>query len=139
MADFTGTNAKRGLDILIYTSDNKMLAGQRGCTLNRSASLIDVTNKTNDGWVESLTSTKQWSIDCDGVFVYDDAALVELEEAFLNSTVVKITLKDSKGWGYEGNAVITDFPIEAPYDDAATYSLTLTGTGALTKYTAVEL
>lgn len=32
---------------------------------------------------------------------------------------------------FGGLAVITDYPLEAPYDDAMTYSLTLEGMGAL--------
>ena len=32
---------------------------------------------------------------------------------------------------FGGLAVITDYPIEAPYDDAMTYSLSLEGMGAL--------
>ena len=43
-----------------------------------------------------------------------------------------LDIKISDGtWGYKGKAIITDFPIDAPYDDAATYSLTLQGTGEL--------
>lgn len=129
----TNTNAKRGLDIII-SIDNNVLGGQRGATLNRSSELIDITNKVNDGWVESLTSVKSWSIDCDGIFVVDDQALVAIEDAFLQSKIVDVKIADA-AWGYIGKAVITDFPIEAPYDDAATYSLTLQGTGSLERYT----
>lgn len=128
------TDAKRGLDIIISIGDN-VLGGQRNATLNRSSETIDVTNKVSGGWTESLTSVKSWSIDCDGIFVVDDTALDAIETAFLNSTIVDVKIADAS-WGYVGKAVITDFPIEAAYDDAATYSLTLTGTGALSKMNA---
>ena len=36
---------------------------------------------------------------------------------------------------FGGLAIITDYPIEAPYDDAVTYSLTLEGMGALVDLT----
>ena len=123
------TSAKRGLDIKISIGET-FLAGQRGATLNRSAETIDITNKVSAGWKEMITSVKEWSIDCDGVFVADDAALKQLETAFNNNTTVQVKIADGV-WGYQGTAIITDFPIEAPYDDAATYSLTLQGTGAL--------
>lgn len=133
------TNAKRGLDIKISIleggSTKKVLAGQRGATLNRSAEVIDITNKAANGWKESMTSFKEWSVDCDGVFVADDAALIALETAFNTNKEVDIELSDGTAWGYKGKAIITDFPIEAPYDDAATYSLTLQGTGELAKAT----
>lgn len=123
------TNAKRGLDIRISIGEN-FLAGQRGATLNRSAETIDITNKVSAGWKESITSVKEWSVDCDGVFVADDTALKALETAFNANTMVDVKISDGT-WGYEGKAIITDFPIDAPYDDAATYSLTLQGTGEL--------
>ena len=123
------TSAKRGLDIKISIGET-FLAGQRGATLNRSAETIDITNKVSAGWKEMITSVKEWSIDCDGVFVADDTALKQLETAFNNNTTVQVKIADGV-WGYQGTAIITDFPIEAPYDDAATYSLTLQGTGAL--------
>ena len=123
------TNAKRGLDIKISIGE-QFLAGQRGATLNRSAETIDITNKVSAGWKEIITSVKEWSIDCDGVFVADDAALKALETAFNANTVVDVKISDGT-WGYKGKAIITDFPIEAPYDDAATYSITLQGTGEL--------
>ena len=123
------TNAKRGLDIKISIGE-QFLAGQRGATLNRSAETIDITNKVSAGWKESITSVKEWSVDCDGVFVEDDTALKALETAFNANTMVDVKISDGE-WGYKGKAIITDFPIEAPYDDAATYSLTLQGTGEL--------
>ena len=123
------TNAKRGLDIKISIGE-QFLAGQRGATLNRSAETIDITNKVSAGWKESITSVKEWSVDCDGVFVADDAALKQLETAFNANTMVDVKISDGT-WGYKGKAIITDFPIEAPYDDAATYSITLQGTGEL--------
>lgn len=129
------TEAKRGLDIKISLKEGsayKDLAGQRGATLNRSAETIDITNKVSAGWKENIASVKEWSVDCDGVFVADDEALAKLEEAFNNNTSVTVKMADSQ-WGYEGQAIITDFPIEAPYDDAATYSMTLQGTGSLQK------
>jgi TP901-1 family phage major tail protein len=125
------TNAKRGLDIIISIGDN-VLGGQRGATLNRSSETIDITNKVSGGWTEKIASVKDWSVDCDGIFVVDDEALDAIETAVLSSTVVNVKIADAN-WGYKGKAIITDFPIEAAYDDAATYSLTLEGTGALEK------
>ena len=123
------TNAKRGLDIKISIGE-QFLAGQRGATLNRSAETIDITNKVSAGWKESITSVKEWSVDCDGVFVADDAALKALETALNANTLVDVKISDDTR-GYKGTAIITDITIEAPYDDAATYSITLQGTGEL--------
>lgn len=132
----------RGLEIIIQseTAEGTFtdLAGQRGCTLNRSGEVIDVSNKVTSGWKESLTGLKEWSIDADGIMVESDVALTALEQAFLDSKVVHIKMgKKDSSWGYEGDAIITDFPIEAPYDDAVTYSMTLQGAGGLSKFTPI--
>lgn len=126
----------RGVEILIQAETTegvfKDLAGQRGCTLNRSGEVIDVSNKVSSGWKENLTGLKEWSIDADGIMVADDESLQVLEKAFIESKVVHIKMgKKDSTWGYEGDAIITDFPIEAPYDDAVTYSMTLQGAGGL--------
>ena len=112
----------------------KVLAGQQGATLNRSAETIDATSKDTDGfWKESLQGFKEWSIDCDGAYVESDEAYNELEGAFLNSENVPVYIQFPSGTMYSGTATITDFPIEAPFDDLVKYSLSLQGSGALTK------
>ena len=127
------TDAKRGLDIILTINDN-IVGGQRNATLNREAETIDITNKVSGGWTESMTSVKSWSIEGNGIFVVNDTALDAIETAFLNGDWVQVKVADDT-WGYTGLGVITDFPIEANYDDAATYSITITGSGALTKIT----
>lgn len=124
----------KGLDLLISigTGEEKtVLGGQRNATLNRSAELIDVTDKLGDGWKENLSSFKEWSIDCDGLYVASDAAFLELEEAYEAGDAVDIELAQGVTIVYKGKAFITDFPLEAPYDDALTYSISLAGTAAL--------
>lgn len=125
------TDAKRGLDIILSIGGN-IVGGQRNATLNREAETIDITNKVSAGWTENMTSVKSWSIEGDGIFVVDDTALEAIETAFINGSWVEVQIAD-EAWGYSGRGVITDFPIEANYDDAATYSITVTGSGALTK------
>jgi TP901-1 family phage major tail protein len=108
-----------------------ILGGQRGATLNRSAETMDSTNKDSNGWSESVPGVKSWGIDCDGVFVDNDAAYETLEAAFLAGTTVKVGITFPSGTVFVGQAVIADMPLEFPFDDLSTYSLTLTGTGAL--------
>lgn len=124
-----------GMKVKLYIKDattGKVLAGQRNATLNRSAESIDATSKDTEGfWTESLQGFKSWSIDADGAFVQDDVAYGILETAFLNSENVDVYLELPSGTKYEGNATITDFSLEAPYDDLVTYSISLQGNGAL--------
>ena len=130
------SGAKRGLNVLISVKEGsqyKALAGQRGATLNRSTDTLDVSNKVTEGWKEFITGSKEWSMECDGILMADDTAFAKLEEYFLNGQEVEVKIGDNTGWGYEGKAIITDFPIEAPYDDALSYTVTLQGTGELSK------
>jgi TP901-1 family phage major tail protein len=116
----------------VYTK----VAGQRGATLNRSAETLETTSKDSDGFKEFETSFKEWSIEADGLLVDGDAGFEALEDSFMNGTKLKAQLQTSSGDKYEGMVIITDLPIEAPYDDMATYSVTLQGTGFLTKTVA---
>lgn len=125
-----------GMKVKLFIKDattGQVLAGQRNATLNRSAESIDATSKDTAGfWTESLQGFKSWSIDADGAFVESDVAYELLETAFLNSENVDVYLELPSGTKYEGNATITDFSLEAPYDDLVTYSISLQGSGALT-------
>lgn len=138
--NFSSAAAKAvaGKDIIvgIFTTNDELLAigGQRDFTLNRSAETVDTASKdTQGGWSSSVAGMKEWSLDSGGVYVIGDQSHVLLTRAFNDSAPVCIkvvNIKQKMGlWG--GLAVITDYPIEAPYDDAMTYSITLTGIGPL--------
>lgn len=127
-----------GVDVLVKVPVGSpavmtTIGGQSGATLNRSAETIDVTAKDSNGWSESLAGVKSWSIECEGFIVENDSALDALETAFNDGQAVTVDLILPSGKKYSGQALITDFPFEFPQDDAATFSVTLTGTGALTE------
>jgi TP901-1 family phage major tail protein len=129
MAKMTGMKCK------VYIEDaatGKVLAGQKNASLKRSADSIDATSKDTAGnWKESLAGFKEWSVDCDGAFVESDVAYGLLETAFLNSENVDIYIEMRSGTKYSGNASITDFSLEFPYDDLVTYKIALQGSGEL--------
>lgn len=140
--DFSGTATKAvaGKDILlaIFNSDGTELlavAGQQGLTINRSKDSIEVTSKdTVGGWKSYIGGMKEWSIENDGLYVGDDASHKALTKAFNEDELVclkVINQKDKKAL-FGGLAIVSDYPIEAPYDDAVTYSITLEGNGPLT-------
>jgi len=107
------------------------VGGQRGATLNRSVDEADVTSKESLGWHEGLPTIKNWSIDFDGLVVEDDEAYKLLEAAYMESEILQVQVTTPAGNKYSGKAFLTDFPIDAPYDDAMTYTGTLQGTGPL--------
>lgn len=138
----TAADIVAGKDILLTlwnTDGTKLLAisGQQGLTINRSAETIEVNSKsTEGGWKDSLAGMKEWSIDNDGLWVASDNAHKALATAFRDGSpvCVKVINKKTNKGLFGGLAVITDYPIEAPYDDAVTYSITLQGKGALVDF-----
>lgn len=139
--DFTSSVAKAvaGKDILLCvfnTTGDELLAisGQQGLTINRSADTIEITSKdTEGGWKSYLAGMKEWSIDNDGLYVPNDQSHGILSTAFEDGdpVCIKVVNGKTKVGMFGGLAVITDYPIEAPYDDSMTYSITLSGMGAL--------
>lgn len=134
----------KGIDILIKV-DDEIVALQKGATLNRSTETIDTTTKTSGGWKEFVASLKEWSIDCDGLYTLPRAngtsSFRVLEDAFRNGEPIDVefALADETEVavgdtvGFTGQAIIVDFPLEAPMDDSVTFSVALQGTGALSE------
>ena len=123
-----------GDDVLLKVKDletGKILAGQQGASISRSASEIDVSTKGTN-WAEKLAGQLSWSISCDGLLVADDEAYGYLENAFHNRQLVEIYVEYPNGKKYEGLAIITTADLDAPFGDACSYSFEFGGTGELT-------
>lgn len=139
--DFSANAVKAlaGKDILLAVWNAEgtaisAIAGQQSLKLNRSADSIEVTTKdTGDGWKAYIAGSKEWSIDTDGLYINTDASMQALSTAFENGdpVCIKVYNKKTKKSMFGGLAVITDFPLEAPYDDSMTYSISLKGQGKL--------
>jgi TP901-1 family phage major tail protein len=130
-----------GVDVLLYASTDggttqNVVGGQSGATLNRETNVIEVTSKES-GWAENLAGIKSWSIECEGYVVVSDAAYDSLETAWENGEEIDVEINVPSGNTYSGKAIIAEFPLEAPQDDAMTFSITLQGTGALAKAPSV--
>jgi predicted secreted protein len=115
--------------VVVYL-DNYPLGGQQGATLVRQAQVIDITNKINGDWSESLTGTKSWSITCAGLYVVNDKSFLLLEDAFMNNKQVEVSINVGSQQ-LKGKALITDFPLNAVFNKEFKYNLRLLGTGAL--------
>lgn len=143
--DFSANAAKAmaGKDLLlaIWNADGSeilAISGQKSLTINRSADTIEITSKDTDGgWKAFISGMKEWSIDTDGIYVKNDDSHAILSAAFEAGDPVCIKVYDNKAKKgmFGGLAVITDYPLEAPYDDSVTFSLTFSGQGALVDLT----
>lgn len=132
--------AVAGKDVIlsVWSADGTTLLaikGQKSLKLNRTADSIEITSKDTEGsWKSKIAGMKEWSIDTDGIAYLNDQSQKVLSTAFneSNPVLVKITNKKTKKDMFGGLAVITDFPLDMPYDDCMTYTLKLEGMGELT-------
>jgi predicted secreted protein len=62
-----------------------------------------------------------------------------LRERYLDSENVDVIIINEDGTTESGNATISDFSLDVPYDDAVTYSLTLDGSGPLESGAVMEV
>lgn len=144
--DFTNAAAVAGKDILlaVFNGDGTRLlavSGQQTLTINRSADEIEVNSKdTEGGWKSKISGMKEWSIDNEGLYVTSADSHKTLGEAFDNSDPVclKVVNIKTKTALFGGIAYVTEYTLEAPYDDAMTYSATFSGNGALVDLTEDE-
>lgn len=133
------SQAVAGKDILLEIYDETgqeflAVAGQKGLTINRTADTVEVSSKdTAGGWKGYLAGMKEWSIDTDGLYANGESSHQSLRSAFESSNFVCLKIVNGKTGAdmFGGLAVIADYSLEAPYDDAMTYSISLSGNGAL--------
>lgn len=129
----------KGIDIYVEVNTGTeqspvwtKVGGQGDATLTRSAATIDITDKDSQGWEEALLGNRSAELEFDAFLIEDDTGFATLEEAFENGTEVDLRLTTPANT-YRGMFLITDMPIEAPKDDAATISFSLKANGAITK------
>ena len=140
--DSSTTKAVAGTDIILAVfdatgTDLLAISGQKGLTINRSADSIEVTSKdTQGGWKSKIAGMKEWSVDNDGFYIPSHASHKAIGTAFQNSdpVCIKIVNGKTKKSMFGGLAYVTDYSLEAPFDDGMTYSISLEGNGALVDF-----
>lgn len=132
--------AMKGLDVLIKVNvgtaespEYVAVGAQRGASLGMSSETLDKTSKDSEGWQESLSGLKSWSISTDGLLILDDEGYMALEDAYMTSENVLVQFSTKSGAMYEGDAIITTIDLDAPYDDLSSYSAEFQGSGELKK------
>lgn len=123
------SNVARSIDTIIRLN-GMALGGQQGANLVRQTEAIDITNRINGEWSESLAGKKSWNIVCSGLYITNDRAFNLLEDAFMNNKSVEV-LVSFGSTKLKGNALITDFPLSSVFNKEFKYNLKLLGTGAL--------
>jgi len=100
--------------------------------------LRDSTTKSSDGWQDNLGGLKSWELSGDAFVEVDPSSdgnkayLEELYDEFADREAITCTF-GMTGLTFTGQALITSISIDAGVEENATYSISLTGTGAITK------
>ena len=126
-------------DVLLKVTTASGLEPIAHCTsasLSVSLDLRDSTTKDSGGFQANLAGLKSWELSGEGfVEIAGVASKADSEELFttmMNGTAVACTFGLS-GMLYSGDGIITSFSIDAGVEENATYSISITGTGALTQ------
>ena len=105
-------------------------------TLNLDVNDVDVTNFDTEGWVERITTFKDWTASCEGNVVIDDDGQMDLIDAYVSGEPVTIQMSIGKPTGptltITGKAMVRSLTLEASTDSQATFSADFNGMGALT-------
>lgn len=109
------------------------LGGQRNATLNLNAGEAETTSKDSSGWRDAILTTRDWSIDFDGILLEANTAFGDLEDAWLNNTSIQIQFATAAANTYAGTVNVSSLSYDTPYDGEASISGTLNGITALTK------
>ncbi|MHA4046468.1 phage tail tube protein [Bacillus cereus] len=136
----------------LKTGEVLAIGGQKEHTMNRTADTIDVSTKTGgilnmeeimakmgvtdwkqkeyNDYKEYIQGQKEWSVDASGAIPSSDKAYDILDAAYENGDPVGVSELDLGRMKEKvGIAIPTDMSEEAPIDDLAAYSISLTGTG----------
>lgn len=136
---FNGTN-------LVVLVGAEVVAHSTSCSLSVSADLPDATTKSSGGWANEIAGLRNWSLTTDGLATVDptgvDFVVGDIFTSLNNRT--KVTVKFTTVSGstpvvgdlyWSGEAFVESLDITADMESPATYSVSFTGTGALTQAT----
>lgn len=118
--------------VLIGTGTTKVV-GIKSWSLELSLDTLETT-ALGDDWKNYIAGLKEWTASSEGDYevTSDTTGQQELQEAFLNGTIVTVKLYVDGTNYYTGSAYINSLSIEDPVDDVVNISIEFTGNGPLT-------
>lgn len=127
------TGAVTGLNMTL-SCEGDVLGGQRSVSVNFAQGTIDVSSRDSARWGEYLAGRRDWTIDFEALYIYDDVAKRVLQNHFTagSPATISIIVTMPDGITYTGEAILTSLNFNGPFEDALTASGSLQGTDALT-------
>ena len=111
------------------------VAHSTSASLSMSMDLRDSTTKSSLGYSESLGGLRSWEMSGDAFVEIGSITGADIEELWTTwEARAAVNVKfGASGMEYTGSAFITSISIDAGVEENATYSISLTGTGAIAK------
>lgn len=138
------TGLLNGTDLLLKVGADgspEVIAFSTSCSLEVSMDEIDQTNKDSSGFKSIIGGTRSWSVSCDNLYqneahaskesftslwqYVDGRDVISVELAVHNATTNNVY--------YEGSGYITSLSVNGGTEDQSSFSVTITGSGALTE------
>lgn len=110
------------------TADWQLIGGQRSLSKGSTLGVADVTDKDSSNWSESLPTNREGELSLDNLFEADDDGL-EVVEKMHTSRETRLLRVTNGTLQYVSAYICTEFPLEAPQDDAVTLGITFRRTG----------
>lgn len=129
MARFNGT------DLIIKVNDTA-IAHTTSASLSLEMASVDVSSKDSSGNQEIIEGQKSHSIDFEGLTDFSPSSgygITTLYDLFASRGDVTWFFGIDGGDNFTGSGYITSLSIDAPMEDASTFSGTITVTGAVTR------
>ncbi|HUM33626.1 MAG TPA: phage major tail protein, TP901-1 family [Candidatus Saccharicenans sp.] len=107
------------------------IGGATDATIDMSAEGIDVTDKDGEGWADTLIGIKSVEVSSEHFMLDSDAGYSELEDAYLNDTMLDLRFTVSTTKFFRGKFQVTKLSIKGPLKEAGTVSVSFKLSGAL--------
>ena len=125
-------------DCVLSVTTGGSLQAMAHCTsasLSMNLDLRDSTTKSSAGYQENLGGLRSWELSGDAFVEIGSITGADIEELWdIWEARTEVAVKfGASGMEYTGNALITSISIDAGVEENATYSISLTGSGALAK------
>ena len=118
----------------VTTADGlEAVAHATSCSLSVNVDLRDSTTKSSGGWADNLGGLKSWVMSGDAFVDIAGPTGADVEQLYtvLEARTAVTCTFGLTGMLYTGTAIITSISIDAGVEENATFSISLTGTGAL--------
>lgn len=146
------TGLLNGTDLIIRmgtdSSSEVVVAYATSCSLEISMDEIDQTNKDSSGWKQIIGGTRSWSVSTEALYQNEDITTPAAKNTFQDfwkylgdptdgrtkvyvELVVAGASSGDNNVFYGGDAYVTSLSVNGGTEDQSTYSVTLTGSGAL--------